>query len=190
MAQQVNDEVVVYQAYNKEIAEYSVENSVLGGPGFSYSRMSWIKPNFLWMMFRSGWARKENQERILAIWLKKESFLRILDEAVISSYDARLYSNHQQWEDDMKLKNVRLQWDPDHDPFGNKITRRAIQLGLKGDTLENFGKRDIQLIEDTTDFVKEGHTHVRERKLDQLYVPFEKPFLIEDKSLQNKIGVD
>jgi len=27
---------------------------------------------------------------------------------------------------------VRLQWDPDHSPKGEKLARRAIQLGLKG----------------------------------------------------------
>jgi len=25
------------------------------------NRMTWIKPNFLWMMYRSGWASKKNQ---------------------------------------------------------------------------------------------------------------------------------
>ncbi|MFT5999906.1 MAG: hypothetical protein ACI81P_002365 [Neolewinella sp.] len=36
----------------------------LGGPAFSYQRMSWIKPNFLWMMYRCGWAKKQDQERL------------------------------------------------------------------------------------------------------------------------------
>lgn len=36
--------------------------------------MSWIKPNFLWMIFRSGWATKENQERVLAMFLRREAF--------------------------------------------------------------------------------------------------------------------
>ncbi len=38
------------------------------------NRMTWIKPNFLWMMYRSGWAVKKNQERILAIKLTKKGF--------------------------------------------------------------------------------------------------------------------
>lgn len=29
--------------------------------------------------------------------------------------------------------DVRLQWDPDHSPVGDNLTRRAIQLGLKND---------------------------------------------------------
>ena len=35
--------------------------------------MSWIKTSFLWMMHRSGWGTKENQERILQINILLES---------------------------------------------------------------------------------------------------------------------
>jgi len=47
VAHQTETQVVVYQAYNPAIAQFAVENQYLGGPGFSYGRMSWIKPNFL-----------------------------------------------------------------------------------------------------------------------------------------------
>jgi hypothetical protein len=51
--------VVVYQAYKPSIAQFAVENQCLGGPDFSFNRMSWIKPNFLWMMYRCGGQRKK-----------------------------------------------------------------------------------------------------------------------------------
>ena len=54
--------VVVYQAFNPEIAQYAVQNQHFGGPAYNFNRMSWIKTNFLWMMYRSGWATKKNQE--------------------------------------------------------------------------------------------------------------------------------
>jgi Domain of unknown function (DUF4291) len=41
-----------------------------------------MKPNFLWMMFRSGWGMKEGQETILAIWLKRSAFDTLLEQAV------------------------------------------------------------------------------------------------------------
>ncbi len=78
IAQHTEEELVVYQAYRTSIADYAVANQQFGGPDFSYNRMSWIKPNFLWMMYRCGWAEKENQERVLAIWLKNTAFLNIL----------------------------------------------------------------------------------------------------------------
>ncbi len=47
--------IVVYQAYRPEIGDFSVEHQHFGG-AFSYNRMTWIKPNFLWMMYHSGLA--------------------------------------------------------------------------------------------------------------------------------------
>lgn len=73
MAQFDDESIVVYQAYRPSIARFAVENQRFGGE-FSFSRMSWIKPNFLWMMYRSGWAEKVGQEHILAVRLKREGF--------------------------------------------------------------------------------------------------------------------
>jgi hypothetical protein len=36
--------------------------------------MTWIKPSFLWMMYRCGWATKPGQERVLAIQITREGF--------------------------------------------------------------------------------------------------------------------
>lgn len=53
----------VYQAYNKDIAGEAVKKGTFG-TGFKLDRMTWIKPSFLWMMYRCGWGTKENQEHI------------------------------------------------------------------------------------------------------------------------------
>ncbi len=36
--------------------------------------MTWIKPSFLWMMYRCGWAAKPGQERVLAVRITHEGF--------------------------------------------------------------------------------------------------------------------
>jgi len=180
---QTEDQIVVYQAYKPSIAKFAVANQALGGNEFSYNRMSWIKPNFLWMMFRCGWAEKENQERVLALWMNKKDLLHILSEAVISTFSTSAYSNIDKWRADLKTKEVRLQWDPDHDPYGNKITRRAIQLGLRGKQLEDFGKHKITLIEDITDFVKEQKLRVDKQQLDQLVIPVERVWTLQDNTI-------
>jgi len=91
---------------------------------FSYDRMSWIKTNFLWMMYRSGWASKEGQKRILGVWLKREGFDRILSLAL---------TGHDEKEKGVARSPVRLQWDPDHTPSGGNVQRRAIQLGMRNE---------------------------------------------------------
>ena len=72
LAQFDADSIYVYQAYRPSIARFAVEHQKFGGE-FSLNRMSWIKPNFLWMMYRAGWATKEGQEHILAVRLRRKS---------------------------------------------------------------------------------------------------------------------
>ena len=189
LAYQHGEQLVVYQAYKPAIAKFAVANQYLGGDQFSYNRMSWIKPNFLWMMYRCGWAQKENQESVLAIWIDRKDFDSILEQAVISSFNQRYYKTEKDWKHDLETKEVRLQWDPDHGPRGNKLARRAIQLGLKGQTLESFGKNNIRRIEDITDFVKEQGQIVQSNRLLDLQVPFETVYIPSDPALSQKIGI-
>lgn len=187
---QNEDKVVFYQAYKPSIAAFAVENQILGGSEYSYRRMSWIKPNFLWMMYRCGWAEKDNQERVLALWVKKTVFKHILDNAVLSSFNPQYHDSRESWQSELDSKDVRLQWDPDHDPYGNKITRRAIQLGLKGEILEKFGNRDIDLIEDITAFVREQKRLLDTNQLEKLTIPLERVWELKDVVLKKRIGVD
>jgi hypothetical protein len=181
--------IVVYQAYNHQIADYAMEHQTFGGSHYSFSRMSWIKPNFLWMMYRCGWATKENQERVLAIWISRDFFEKILSDAVYSSFNALVYRDHEHWKEELKSKEVRLQWDPDHDPFGDKQARRAIQLGMKGQMLEKFCREQIRKIEDLTPFVKEQMINVDKQRIGKLLVPKEKIFNIGDENLRRKLGI-
>ncbi len=64
LAQFDDETIIVYQAYRPAIGNFAAERGYFGG-GFKYTRMSWIKPNFLWMMYRSDWGRSEGQEVIL-----------------------------------------------------------------------------------------------------------------------------
>jgi hypothetical protein len=134
LAQYDDDTIIVYQAYRAAIASHAVEHQRFGGE-FNYSRMSWIKPNFLWMMFRSGWAAKEGQEHILAIRLRRPFFDELLEQAVASTFDPARLTTHEEWKNAVGRSDVRLQWDPDHDPCGRCVERRAVQLGLRGETL-------------------------------------------------------
>ena len=48
-AQYTSEYVVVYQAFSNAIADWAVEHNCFGGPDYSFTRMTWIKPNFTWM---------------------------------------------------------------------------------------------------------------------------------------------
>ena len=61
-----DDTITVYQAYGHAIADAALAAGTFTSP-FSRTRMTWIKPSFLWMMYRCGWGEKPGQERVLAI---------------------------------------------------------------------------------------------------------------------------
>jgi hypothetical protein len=188
LAQFDDETVVVYQAFRPETGHFAARHGYFGD-GFSLNRMSWIKPNFLWMMFRSGWAAKEGQEVVLAIWLKRSAFDEILKQAVHSTFAPHAYESEAEWKSAVSGSSVRLQWDPDHNPSGNRIERRAIQLGLSGKTLAHYAKEWIVRIEDISDFVREQHEHVKNHHLAELITPLEDVYPIGDAAVAAKLGV-
>jgi Domain of unknown function (DUF4291) len=183
------ENIIVYQAFNANIAEYAVKNQKFGGEYYSFTRMSWIKPGFLWMMYRAGWASKEHQQKILAITLPISHFKTILSNATISSYTDELFESHDEWKNELEKTEVRLQWDPDHDPFGNKQERKAIQLGMKGNILKQFCTEWITKIEDITNFVHGEYEKVKANNINELNIPFEELIVIDDEKINNRIGI-
>lgn len=182
-----DESIHVYQAYRPAIAEYAVANQQFGGE-FSYSRMSWIKPNFLWMMYRCGWAIKEGQERVLAVRLRRAFFDELLGQVVPSGYDPERFRAPEQWKHAVANSNVRLQWDPDHDPAGRPLTRRAVQLGLRGEALRRYGSSEILSVEDITPFVAEQREHLQPG-FRQLLTPLESVYAPEPDAAK-AVGID
>ena len=190
LGQLKGDNIIVYQAFNPQIAKYAVENQQFGGPAYSFSRMSWIKPNFLWMMYRAGWGGKPNQERILAIEIGLDKFELILEQAVYSSFQPEVYPTKEDWEHAIDTSEVRLQWDPDHDPLGAKLQRRAIQLGMRGDILQSFATGWIKSIEDITAFVLEQGALAAGKDLTNLLVMQEVVVPVRNPAIVQKLKLD
>src|SRR5271157_2322278 len=176
LAQFDDDTIIVYQAYCTKIGQFAAEKGYFGGE-FQYSRMSWIKPNFLWMMYRSQWGQAEGQEVVLAMRLRRTFFDSLLAQAVPSSFDPTAFGSRNEWASAVAKSDVRLQWDPDHLPTGEKCERRAIQLGLRGAALEAYGKREIVQIIDMSAFVAEQRSYVHEWKSGKLITPVESVYV-------------
>jgi hypothetical protein len=189
LAQFDDESIVVYQAYRPSIGRYAAEHGYFGGD-FKLTRMSWIKPNFLWMMYRSGWAKKEGQEVVLAVRILRSAFDTILAQAVHSTFQPTVYADKDTWKKPVAASDVRLQFDPDHDPSGAPVERRAIQLGLRGDVLARYAKEWIVNIEDISEFVHEQHEHVIAKNLAELVTPQEEVYPVEDDEVRKKLGLD
>ncbi|MCB9857836.1 MAG: DUF4291 domain-containing protein [Phycisphaerales bacterium] len=188
LAQFDDESIVVYQAYRPEIGHFAAKHGYFGGE-FSLSRMSWIKPNFLWMMYRSGWGQKEGQEVVLAVRLQRSAFDEILAQAVPSSNSIDTFRTHEEWKAAMARSSVRLQWDPDRSPKGGPLERRAIQLGLRGAVLASYSRDWLVGIDDVSELVAEQREIAFSVKPDALMVPTERVYPVADIETARRIGL-
>ena len=186
LAQHDVDSIVIYQAYSPSIGHFAAQHGYFGRD-FKLSRMTWIKPNFLWMMDRSGWGTKENQEVTLAIRIRRSAFDSILTQAVHSKYIPEIYESQQAWSDSVRNSNIRIQWDPDHTPSGSKLGRRAIQLGLQGEAAIKYANEWIVDIEDISEFVTEQRQHLVANNYDKLLTPSEYVYEVSKPEIAKKL---
>lgn len=147
--------VRVYQAFRDEIAEEAVQLGTFGSH-FGLNRMTWIKPSFLWMMYRSGWAEKPGQENVLAIDIKREAFDYLLENAVLSTYRSNSGITQEEWKTRIRQSDIRCQWDPERDPRGRPLRWRSVQIGIQGEVVrEHYVKDWILHIENITGYVRQ-----------------------------------
>jgi len=156
----------VYQAYNDSIADSSLKHGTFVSPPFKMERMTWIKPSFLWMMYRSGWGKKDSsQSRILAIDISREGFEWALEHSLLSNH-AKEFVDKEEW---LRVKNntpVRIQWDPERDLYLNPLDYRSIQIGLSKEAVGLYVGEWIQNITDVTDLACKIHMLVENNKID------------------------
>lgn len=140
----------VYQAYRPEIALAALKTGRFVPP-FKMERMTWIKPSFNWMMYRSGYASKPDQEFVLGIDITRAGFEWALEHATLSNFNGAVHGSPEQWANSLEAKCVRVQWDPERDWQLNAIEGvRAIQIGLSGEAVERYVREWIVNIEDVT----------------------------------------
>lgn len=148
-AQFTDSTIRVYQAYSPEIAVPAIQNQKFA-TGFKLNRMTWIKPSFCWMMYRSNFAQSKNQEYILGIDITREGFEWALRNSVLSS-EQYLKGSPIEWKDSIKREPVRIQWDPERNISLEKIDGlRAIQIGLSGIAVQMYVNDWITSITDVT----------------------------------------
>jgi len=142
--------ITVYQAYREDIGLPAVAHQRFVPP-FKLDRMTWIKPSFLWMMYRADWGQKEGQEHILAIRIKREGFEWALAHACLSHFNGKLYGTTENWKDKLGAASVRVQWDPEKDMLSRNLSYRSIQIGLSGEAVVRYVHDWIVSIEDITE---------------------------------------
>ena len=180
----------VYQAYNDHIANSALDKGTFVSPPFKMERMTWIKPSFLWMMYRSGWAQKdEGQNRILAIDISRVGFEWALAHGLGSKRPPEAKSR-EDWEAMKKTMPVRIQWDPERNLNLEPLSHRAIQIGLTREAVKLYCNEWITRITDVTELSKEIHELVLSGDTDSAtsLLPGESPYPIE-RALAEALGI-
>lgn len=168
------DSLVAYQAFNERIARAAVENGRFVAP-FDPDRMTWIKPSFCWMMYRSGWATKPGQEHVLAIRITRTGFEWALEHSCLSTFQSPPYDTREQWLERKNRTPVRIQWDPERDIDLARLERRSIQIGLRGEAVRAYIEDWILAIEDITGSVRDLAASRDPERL-----PVERPYPLRD----------
>ncbi|MFF4603964.1 DUF4291 domain-containing protein [Streptomyces sp. NPDC001339] len=165
-AQYTDETITVYQAYSPQIAEPAVAAGTFVAP-FKRDRMTWIKPSFRWMMYRSGWATKPGQERVLAIRISRTGFEWALRHACLSHFERGVYDTKSAWQDLKSTSPVRVQWDPERATDLSALHDRAIQIGLSGEAVDLYVNEWITELHDITPLVRAIHEDVRAGRWDR-----------------------
>ncbi|NMI62070.1 MULTISPECIES: DUF4291 domain-containing protein [unclassified Streptomyces] len=157
--------ITVYQAYAPEIGVTAVRDGRFPSTWLR-DRMTWIKPSFLWMMYRSNWGTSAGQETVLAVEITRAGFDWALRHACLSSYVRGLHPDRGTWQRELKRAPTRVQWDPERDLHLRPLPYRSLQLGLSGEALSRYADDWIVSISDVTPLTNEIHALVRDGELD------------------------
>jgi hypothetical protein len=172
----------VYQAYSDAIADTALAKGTFVSPPFKMERMTWIKPSFLWMMYRAGWGLKDiGQKRILAIDITREGFEWALAHGCMSHTDESM--SKEEWEAKKNASPVRIQWDPERDLLLRPLEHRAIQIGLSKEAAHLYVNQWIQRITDVTPLAHDIRALVVQGELEsaRALLPVEQPYSDEDR---------
>ena len=169
--------VRVYQAYRKEVAKPALAANRFVPP-FCLSRMTWIKPSFLWMMYRSGWALKDGQQYILAVTISRRGFEWAITNSSLSHFVASVYDSHDAWKRRKAICPVRIQWDPERNIKLERLEHRSIQIGLGPEASEKYVNEWTIAIDDVTPLAHQIHRLVSEGKIEaaKCLLPVEQPY--------------
>lgn len=168
-----DDTITVYQAYSSAIAEAAVASQRLDASAdfATGTRMTWIKPSWCWMLYRSGYSYKDaRQERILALKMRHADFLELLRGAHVNEGDRLPGSCKERWEKHSggaegkearrkervaAWRKVMVQWDPERSPRIGKLAHRSIQIGISPALVGRWVREMIVGIEDVTERARE-----------------------------------
>ncbi|WP_372370838.1 DUF4291 domain-containing protein [Candidatus Uabimicrobium sp. HlEnr_7] len=169
--------IVVYQAFREQIAVPALREQKFVNP-FSFQRMTWIKPSFLWLMARSNWSQKKGQEYILAVRISLEGWEKALKKGVLTTPQPSIYGSYDNWQEHFSQAQVHIQWDPERNIYGKKSDLRSIQVGISRFLSPEYVNEWVYSIEDYSSLARKIYGFLQKGYVDKAkkLLPKEKPY--------------
>ena len=182
--------IVVYQAYSPAIADAALAAGRFVPP-FSFHRMTWIKPSFLWLMHRSNWGHKSGQERILAVRMTRAGWEKALSLAVLTSLEPGVLAGAADWPSEFDDAEVQVQWDPERSLRGAALPTTASRSASAAHIIREYVEEWVVGLTDITDTAHKIAALARtgrSAKVRQLLPP-ERPYPL-DPAIARRIRAD
>lgn len=112
------------------------------------------------MAYRSGWATKSRQARVLAIEITREGFEWALRHCCLSHYTPSEETSQEEWQKKLRASPVRVQWDPERD-----LSLRHL-IGLSGEAVGRYIDQWIVSIADVTDTMRQADGYLKNENSD------------------------
>lgn len=80
-----------------------------------------------------------------------------LNQAVLTSFDQRVYRDYDLWRTQFTQAKVHVQWDPERTLRGKSLPIRSIQVGISRHVIELYVKAWVVQITDITPVVRKIH---------------------------------
>jgi hypothetical protein len=183
------DTIVIYQAYSDSIADVALKLQRFTSP-FSLHRMTWIKPSFLWLMHRSNWGQKTNQQRTLAVHISRAGWEKALSLGTLTHPEPSVFPSASVWETEFAISPVHIQWDTERTLRGAALNHFSIQVGIGRQMIQEYVDHWIVRIEDLTSTVSRirGLLTSGDEKTAKRHLPSERVYPIEPR-IGNRIQV-
>ncbi len=181
--------IVVYQAYPRPIAEAALRHGTFVVP-FSFHRMTWIKPSFLWLMERSRWGQKAGQEHVLAVRITRRGWEEALAQAVLTHPEKGMYRDADDWKRQFDAARVHVQWDPERSLRGEALDHNSIQVGLSRHVIDRYVQEWVVEIRDYTPLVRKLYALIHAGQTAKAKPPLPKEAVYPlDAALAKRLGM-
>jgi hypothetical protein len=176
------DTIVIYQAYAANIADVALKLQRFASP-FSFHRMTWIKPSFLWLMHRSNWGQKANQQRTLAVHISRAGWEKALSLGTLTHPEPSVFPNASAWETEFANSPAHIQWDTERSLRGAGLNHFSIQVGIGRQMIQEYVDQWIVKIEDLTSTVSKIRDLLKsgDEKNAKRHLPSERVYPIEPR---------